>query len=301
MILCKNGHENPDGSTYCRVCRAYIDTTVKPVEPEPVVPSPDPQPKPPPAQPLVALSQTSPTVTAGGSASLELRVQNPGAAAEEYILEVGGTVGTWSTVEPFSLSLAPGASGASLVTFRPDSSTPAGAMPFEITVSSQSPGGARVSVQGVLGIAAISAAPALAGALSPSEARGRTSAEHTLTLANHTDMPVTATLSAGDPEGFLAFDVDPTTVTVGPAGEIAARVRVRARKRSFLRRERRRHFQLLVVPEATSSFAVEGVFVQQRYVPLLLMPLAGVMLLVVVFASLVVLALLALVLYALLT
>ena len=24
MILCKNGHPNPEGSTYCSVCKVYI-------------------------------------------------------------------------------------------------------------------------------------------------------------------------------------------------------------------------------------------------------------------------------------
>jgi Concanavalin A-like lectin/glucanases superfamily len=45
VIRCPNGHENPDGSTYCSTCFITIDATAQPVEPEPE-PTPEPQPEP---------------------------------------------------------------------------------------------------------------------------------------------------------------------------------------------------------------------------------------------------------------
>jgi hypothetical protein len=33
MILCPNGHPNPDGTTHCEVCDVYIQTITAPPEP----------------------------------------------------------------------------------------------------------------------------------------------------------------------------------------------------------------------------------------------------------------------------
>ena len=35
MIRCKNGHLNPDGATYCSVCKVYIDSSAQAVESKP--------------------------------------------------------------------------------------------------------------------------------------------------------------------------------------------------------------------------------------------------------------------------
>jgi hypothetical protein len=48
MVLCSNGHPNPEGATYCSVCHMYIEATAPRVTPEPPLPEPAaPEPAPP--------------------------------------------------------------------------------------------------------------------------------------------------------------------------------------------------------------------------------------------------------------
>ena len=50
-VLCKNGHPNPEGATYCSVCHVYIDAAAAPEPPPPPPPPPEPEPPPPPPEP----------------------------------------------------------------------------------------------------------------------------------------------------------------------------------------------------------------------------------------------------------
>jgi Concanavalin A-like lectin/glucanases superfamily len=128
VIRCRNGHENPDGATYCSTCFIIIDTTAPPEpepepEPETIVPEPEPEPEPEPVEPesvpepepepTVALSaelqpQTSKGRTAG---EYTLTVHNSGSthvAGEPAVVAPGDTL-TFE-FEPATLSVAPGTS-----------------------------------------------------------------------------------------------------------------------------------------------------------------------------------------------
>ena len=98
MILCPNGHENPDGSTYCGHpgCNLYIDPNAPPA-PAPVEPG---QP-----EPLVSLSPPSLEVAAGGEASFQVLLESRAATPESYEVKVTGEAATWATLDPPSLEL----------------------------------------------------------------------------------------------------------------------------------------------------------------------------------------------------
>jgi hypothetical protein len=301
MILCKNGHPNEDGATYCVVCKVYIDATAQAVAPAPEPPAPEPPapelpaPAPPapepsaPVPPLLSLSATALSVQAGGEVSCELRIQNPGQTGDAYVLEPAGQAASWASVQPSMLSIAPGTAGTARLTFRPDASAPTGALPFEVRVRATQLPAQPVSAQGVLEIASPAPQDALSAGLSPQVSRGRTSADHTLSLANSLGVPVSATVSASDPDGFLAFDVEPPTLSLPPGAVSSVNVGLRARKRMFFRKEKPHPFQVLVVPEGGSPVSLGGTFVQERYVPLILMPVAGLFLVILAIAGLLVL------------
>lgn len=154
MVLCKNGHPNPEGATYCRVCRVYIDANAPHVEPEPEpvpVATPADPPPPQPAPPEVSLSETSLQAGPGTEAKCEVHLQNPGAVDDEYTVEVRGEAAAWALVDPFHLSLTPGAAATAWVTFRPEAGAEAArAVPFEVRVTSKRLVEQPVSVLGVL-------------------------------------------------------------------------------------------------------------------------------------------------------
>ena len=300
MILCKNGHPNEDGATYCAVCKVYIDSTAQPAPPAPTPPPPVPAPPapappapappaaPPAALPVVAVAPSSLSVGAGGEISCELRLQNAGAAADDYVFEIAGQAAGFATLDPAGLSLAPGTAGTARVTFRPAGTAPAAALPFQVVVHSRQLAGQSVSAEGMLIVAAPVSVPTLSAELNPRTSRGRTSAEHVVSLANPGSGPAAVTLSASDRDGFLAFEIEPPRLVLAPGAVGSAEVRLRGRKRSLFRGERSRPFQLLVAPEGKPSFTLDGTFVQQRYVPLILMPFASLLLVILVIAALLV-------------
>ena len=151
MVLCKNGHPNPEGATYCSVCHVYIDLSAPtvpepppdPEPPPPKPPPPEPEPEPPPPlpraeEPMVTLSAAYLTVTAGSRISAEIDIANTGEVDDEYVIEVQGAAAPWTSVEPWKLALSPGAADTAQLIFNPVSSAaPGTAVPFELRVTSR--------------------------------------------------------------------------------------------------------------------------------------------------------------------
>jgi Domain of unknown function (DUF4234) len=154
VILCKNGHANPEGTTYCSVCKVYIDAATAPP-----APPPPPPPEPPPAAPVVTLSQTALSVTAGSDVEGEVQIQNPGGVADDYIVEVVGEARPWTLVEPWTLSVPAGATGAAHIIFRPDETSTGGSVPFEVKVTAKTLPDAPVVVAGRVEVAPRPAPP----------------------------------------------------------------------------------------------------------------------------------------------
>jgi hypothetical protein len=155
MVLCRNGHPNPDGATYCGDCHVYIDEAAPPVpEPDPSQTEPGPTSAPAVEPPVVAVSQAHLRVSAGSHVSTEIRVVNPGEVQDEYIVEVQGAAAEWASVEPWRLSLPPGEAGTAELTFSPDSSLPHMSLAFEIRVTARQLPGEAVALLGSVEIEA---------------------------------------------------------------------------------------------------------------------------------------------------
>ena len=141
MILCKNGHQNPDGATTCAVCG--IDITPMPVKP----------PLPSPAPPLVTLSETSLRTAVDNEVASQIRIDNVGGVTDEFEITLLGEAAAFGSVEPSSLAIEPAASGVAQVTFRPPASA-SGALAFEARVTSQQLPAEPVSTLGLVEITA---------------------------------------------------------------------------------------------------------------------------------------------------
>ena len=267
MILCRNGHENPDGAKVCAVCQVPIDVDPeRDAEPTPPVES---KPAPTPSQPRVSLAGASLSAKAGDKAETEIRVENPGGVDDSYQLQVLGEAAAWAALEPKDLSLAAGASGTVKLTFGPPAST-TGVHPYEVRVASQQLPASPVSTVGLLEIVAPTETPKpppeakkLSAGLQPQISKGRTVGEHELTVRNDSDVAVTSQPSATDGQSDVALTFEPATLTVAPGQSATSHVRVSPRRMLLLGQDRTHRFGV----DAGQGVMVAGAMVQQPRVP----------------------------------
>ena len=267
MIVCKNGHPNPDGATYCAVCKEYIDASAQPAPPTP------------PAPPTrVTLTPAALTVEAGSEAAGEVGVENNGAADDNYVLELTGQAAGFGSLVPAGLTLAPGVSGTSRLVFRPDAET-AGELGFDVIVHSSQRPDQPASAHGTLTVSAPAPAPtpaptppppspALTAELAPRTSTGGPEGRHVLTIRNDGTAPATASTTAASPDAALEIEVQPSTLAIPAGGTATADVRVKPRQRRWLGGTQTHPFQLTVAPPAIT---LEGAMTQKPRVPVALL------------------------------
>lgn len=170
----------------------------------------------------------SPVVSAppGGVGTVEVRVRNTGTVVDQFICNVLGEAAAWATVTPPSLSLFPGAEGAMVITFSPprSSDVSAGVIVYGAKVDShEDPSWSQVE-EGTLQIAGFSE---LQTKIVPRTSRGKGKAEHRLEIHNTGNAPVTAEISAEDPDAALAFKIQPAAVEIPPGATATVEIGVR--------------------------------------------------------------------------
>ena len=263
MILCRNGHENPDGAKVCAVCQVPIDVDPeRDAEPTPPVES---KPTPTPSQPRVSLAGASLSAKAGDKVETEIRVENPGGVDDSYQLQVLGESAPWASLDPTTLSVAAGASGTVKLTFSPPAST-TGVHPYEVRITSQQVPASPVSTVGLLEVVAPTetpkpepAAPTLSAELQPQISKGSTVGEHELTVRNASDAAVTSQPSAIEGQSDVALTFEPAALTVAPGQSATAKVSVSPRQALWAGRERTYRFGV----DVGQGVKIAGAMVQQ--------------------------------------
>ena len=252
MILCPQGHPNPNGTTYCAECKQYIDATTAPAEPPTEVL---------PAEPLVSLSQPSLSARVGSEATCEVLIEGDVAVAKQYTVEISGDAAPFASVDPSSIEVAPGTVAVVLLTFRPVASgAEGGELSYVVRVApSDRPEAPRLVMGRIeLDPAVAVEAPSLSMQLRPQTSRGRGGAEHLLIVQNLGAEPMTAEPTAMGPGDSVAIAIEPPAVAV-PAGGTAT-MRVRIRPREMLWFGKREHpFRVLAGPDAEAA----GVMIQR--------------------------------------
>jgi hypothetical protein len=92
---------------------------------------------------------------------------------------------------------------------------------------------------------------------------------HRIEVHNTGNSPVTAQVSASDPDELLAFDIDPESLTVAPGSTGVARMKVASRKAHRGRSTRRMPFNVVVEPGGP-PVQVDGAFEQKPKASILL-------------------------------
>jgi hypothetical protein len=214
----------------------------------------------------VTLGAPAVAVDPGGEASLDIRVRNTGSVVDEFSFDVLGDAAAWTTVEPATLSLFPGAEGAARVAFRPPraSTTPAGQLPFGVRVRSrEDPTGSAVE-EGTVDVGSFHDPYA---ELVPRTSRGSRGANHDLAVDNRGNTRLSAEIEATDADRLLRFDVNPPAVVVEPGAASFAKIRVSPAQRFWRGSPKTRPFQLYVRPEGGTPIQLDGTLLQESVLP----------------------------------
>jgi hypothetical protein len=254
IICRRCGHRSPTGATFCenRECGAFLEWEgdAQPTEaihpppapgpareasrPAPSSPAP-PGPTPPapanPAQPGHAPPRPSPAgpaqvgltarlaehelaVEPGESVESEITLRNTGTVVDRYAIQVLGDAARWTTVDPPSVNLVPGAEGSARVVFNPPRSPDvvAGPRPFRLVATSSEDQTTSAFTDGTVEVGQFHDVTAT---LHPQTVEGRSGTYH-VTIANRGNAPASVNVGATDPQGALAFRISHPVATMPP-------------------------------------------------------------------------------------
>jgi hypothetical protein len=238
---------------------------------------------------LVTLSAKSVEVQPGAVATCTVTLKNTGTVVDQFTIDVLGDPGAWTSAEPATLSLFPGAEGTATIFFRPPraAETPTGELPFGVRArSKEDPAGSAVE-EGVLTVDAFQDTFA---ELVPRTSRGSRGATHELAVDNRGNSRLNATVTAGDQDQLLRFDVDPPGLVVEPGTAGFAKVRVKPRQRFWRGQPKTRPFKVAVEGDGTAPIILDGSLLQVAVLPRWLIPallalLAGIIILAVLWLT----------------
>ncbi|MFE1715929.1 hydrolase, partial [Streptomyces sp. NPDC058728] len=171
-------------------------------------------------------------VDPGGRTTARLRVRNTGDTVEEYRISIVGAPAGWARVEPGTLRLYPGSEGSAEIDFAPPRSpdAPAGPAPFGILVEPREHPGQRDVVEGRVTVTPFTE---LRAELVPPSLVGRFRGRAAVAVDNLGNTPLTASLTARDESGRLAFDIRPNAVQAAPGRAVFADLEVRPQSVSW--------------------------------------------------------------------
>jgi len=194
---------------------------------------------------LATLEPAALEVLPGGEATCRLTVRNAGDIVEGYNLEVVGAPAPWTVLDPLTIRLYPGAETTVTVAFRPPRApwVAAGDVPYAVRVLPIERPQDAVAAEGAVRVLAFAETTA---EIVPRTSKGRRGARHEVAVDNRGNVPLTAHLAGGDPDGQLKVAPRPATLVVPPGQAAFAAVAVRHRRRLWRGQPVTRPFQVAV-------------------------------------------------------
>ena len=216
----------------------------------------------------VSILTPSVTVQPGGTGVVVVQLRNTGTIVDQFAVNIVGDASAWARPVPPALSLFPDADGTVEIHFSPPrtSAVVAGAVPFGVRVTTQEDPEFSIVEEGILQIAGFAAVEAK---VVPRTSEGKRKAVHRVEVHNTGNSPITAGVSASDPDELLAFELDPPSITVEPGDTGFVRVKIAARKGNRTRGSRRMPFNVIVEPGGP-PVQVDGAFEQKPKTSILL-------------------------------
>ncbi|WPB88824.1 COG1470 family protein [Streptomyces malaysiensis] len=219
-----------------------------------------------------SLDESSVVVEPGGEAELPVQVLNSGTTVEECRFEVVGPCAAWTTVEPETLSLYPGATGTAVLRLRPPRSpeTAPGEIPLGLRVVPTSEHSeTTVLERGVTVRPFTEVTSELVPRGSNSAWRGR----HKVAVDNRGNTPLTVALSARGATERAKTAFEPAELTIPPGEAKFATLKVRPAKRLWRGTPVTHPFQAVVTPrmgdgqDPYEPVVLDGSYEQQAILP----------------------------------
>jgi hypothetical protein len=215
---------------------------------------------------VVELEPRTIGATPGTPAMVAVRLRNTGTIVDQFTFDVVGDAASWATVDPPSVSLFPGAEGTTTVTFTPPRSPAvrAGRLPFGLRVQSkEDPAGSTVE-EGSIEVAPFTEVTA---ELVPRNSRGSTGATHDLAIDNRGNIPLSAAITAIDPDRLLGFDLRPPAINAEPGAAAFSKIRVAPQKRFWRGAAVSRPFNVQVALPGGEPLSLDGSLLQTPILP----------------------------------
>ncbi|GGR27381.1 hypothetical protein GCM10010219_35320 [Streptomyces netropsis] len=218
-----------------------------------------------------SLDESSVTVEPGGEAELPVRVLNSGTTVEEFRFEVVGPCAGWTTVEPESLSLYPGASGSATLRLRPprDPDVVPGETPLGLRVVPTGDTSGTVVPESVVTVLPFTE---IASELVPRTSHSAWRGRHKVAVDSRGNTPVTVLLTSqgGTERARLVFE--PAEFTIPPGQAKFAKLKVRPAGRLWRGAPVTHPFQAVVAPKPVEGRphapeVLDGSYEQQAILP----------------------------------
>jgi hypothetical protein len=193
-------------------------------------------------------------VQPGGEGTASVLIRNTGTVVDQFAVNLVGDASAWARPDPGVLSLFPGAEETITIRFTPprSSAVTAGTVPYGVRLTSQEDTEFSIVEEGSVQIGGFSSVEAR---VVPRTSEGKRNAVHRVEITNTGNAPVTASVTASDPDG--------------PGATSSARVKVVAKKANRGKGTRRMPFQVEVDPGG-GPVKVDGNFEQKPKASILL-------------------------------
>ncbi|MFI7100728.1 RICIN domain-containing protein [Streptomyces sp. NPDC050161] len=213
-----------------------------------------------------SLEPASTTVDPGGSTTVRLRLRNTGDVVDEYRCVPVGDLAPWTTVEPQTIRLYPGTTGAVELTFAPPR-TPdaaAGPNPYGVQIIPTEHPEATTVPEGNVTITPFSEVRA---ELVPQTVKGRFRGRPKLAVDNFGNVALTASINGSDNGDQISYDIHPANVQIQPGRAAFIKATLKPRQIIWAGAKQSRPFTLGVQRSGAEPLPVRGTYIQPGLLP----------------------------------
>ncbi|MEV7090551.1 hypothetical protein AB0O07_32540 [Streptomyces sp. NPDC093085] len=217
-----------------------------------------------------SLEPASTTVDPGSGTTVRLRLRNTGDVVDEYRFEPVGDVAPYVTVEPPTIRLYPGTTGAVELTFAPPRSPDAvaGPHPYGVRVLPTEQPDATTVVEGNITFTPFVEVRA---ELVPPTVKGRFRGRPKLAVDNYGNTKVTASLSGSDNGDALSYEINPSNIQIEPGRAAFVDAVLKPKQITWAGQKQSRPYEMSVRRSGAEPLAVQGTYVQRSVMPYWLM------------------------------
>ncbi|MFE2942143.1 hypothetical protein ACFXKG_24295 [Streptomyces sp. NPDC059255] len=224
-----------------------------------------------------SLEPASTTVDPGSSTTVRLRLRNTGDVVDEYRFEPVGDVAPYVVVEPPTLRLYPGTTGAVELTFSPPRTpdSTAGPHPFGVRVLPTENPDATTVTEGNITFTPFMEVRA---ELVPPTVKGRFRGRPKLAVDNLGNTKLTGSISGSDNGDQLSYEIAPSNVQIEPGRAAFVDATLKPRQITWAGQKQSRPYELTVRRSGTEPLPVAGTYLQRSVLPYWLMTVLSLLL-----------------------